>query len=122
MGAPPGPLANRNPKSTEIRPKIAFLQKFRLRNFGRGVSGAAENFFLNYIYKLLSPKKFSWSSDLQKIFLRKSRGRGGTGNFMSDLADIFAACKDDLIPVCDGTQNILCPTAEVALILNEINF
>ena len=56
-------IANRDPKSTEIRPKIAFLQKFRLRNFGRGVSGAPPKFFLNYKYKLFSPKKFSWSSD-----------------------------------------------------------
>ena len=43
--------------------KIADLQKFRLRNFGRGVSGAAEKNFLNYKYKLFLPKNFSWSND-----------------------------------------------------------
>ena len=51
--------------------KIADLQKFRLRNFGRGgVSGAAEK-FLNYKYKLLSPKKFSWSYENFKFVSQK---------------------------------------------------
>ena len=56
--------------------KIADLQKFRLRNFGRGVSGAAEKKFLNYKYKLLSPKKFSWSYENFKFVSQKSWGDG----------------------------------------------
>ena len=76
--------------------KIADLQKFRLRNFGRGgVSGAAEKYFLNYKYKLLSPKNFSWSYENFKFVSQKSWG-GGKGGFPppnnenSDFGEIVA--------------------------------
>ena len=61
--------------------KIADLQKFRLRNFGRGVSGAHQKNFLNYKYKLLSPKKFSWSYENFKFVSQKSWGREKKGFF-----------------------------------------
>ena len=56
--------------------KIADLQKFRLRNFGRGVSGAAEKIFLNYKIALLPAKKFSWSYENFKFVSQKSWGGG----------------------------------------------
>ena len=68
------------PKSAHFRPKIADLPKFRCRNFGRVVSGAAEKFFLNYKIALLPPKKFSWSYENFKFVSQKSWG-GGNGDF-----------------------------------------
>ena len=60
------------PKSAHFRPKIADLPKFRCRNFGRGVSGAAEKCFLNYKIALLPPKKISWSSEIFGFVSQKS--------------------------------------------------
>ena len=45
------------PKSAHFRPKIADLPKFRCRNFGRGVSGAAENVFFELQNYITSAKK-----------------------------------------------------------------
>ena len=71
-------IANRDPKSTEVRPKIAFLQKFRLINFGRGgVSGARQFLiFLNYKYKLLFPKNISWPYGTWKVSPQNFQGWG----------------------------------------------
>jgi len=87
------------PKSAHFRPKIADLPKFRLRNFGRGVSGAAEKKFLNYKYKLLSPKKFSWSYENFKFVSQKSWGGRSfpppPNIFYPDLARFALDCKLD---------------------------
>ena len=66
------------PKSANFRPKIADLQKFRCRNFGRGVSGAVEKNFLNYKIALLPPKKCSWSYENFKFVFQKFLGGGET--------------------------------------------